>query len=217
MFIGHYAVALAAKAAEPRAPLWSYVVASQLVDWGWSSLVMAGVEHLSLDPTLPGSHLVLYDMPWTHSLPAAVLWSLGGGLAARWVLKVPSPAAVMVGAVVFSHWLLDLLVHRPDLLVYPGGPKIGLGLWNLPTPELILELGMMAVAAVLWTGQRKAEGRRAWPAALFVGLLAVLQLVNALLPGDGAPADMARTALIAYVAVAVWAGWMDRQPAPRAV
>jgi len=216
MFVGHYAVALAAKAAEPRAPLWSYVVASQLVDWGWSGLVMAGVERLSLDPSLPGSHLVLEYMPWTHSLPGALVWAVGGALAAKALLRVPWAAALMLGAVVFSHWILDLLVHRPDLLLYPGGPKVGLALWNFPTPELILELGMVAVTAVLWTGQRKAEGRRAWPAALFVGLLMTLQMVNALLPGDGAPTDMARTALIAYVAVALVAWWTDRRPAPGA-
>ena len=72
----------------------------------------------------------------------------------------------------------------------------------------------MAVTAVLWTGQRKAEGRHAWPAALFVGLLVGLQMINALLPGDGAPEAMARTALLAYIATAVWAWWMDRHPAP---
>ena len=216
MFVGHYAAALAAKAAEPRAPLWSYVMASQLVDWGWSGLVMAGVERLRLDPSLPGSHLVLEYMPWTHSLPGALVWAVGGALAARALLRVPWAAAVMLGAVVFSHWILDLVVHRPDLLLYPGGPKVGLALWNFPMPELILELGMLAVSAVLWTGQRKAEGRHAWPAALFVALLAGLQMINALLPGDGAPADMARTALIAYVAVAVVAWWTDRQPAPGA-
>ena len=72
----------------------------------------------------------------------------------------------------------------------------------------------MAVTAVLWTGQRKAEGRHAWPAALFVGLLVGLQMINALLPGDGAPEAMARTALLAYIVTAIWAWWMDRHPAP---
>jgi len=214
MFVGHYAAALAAKAAEPRAPLWTYIVASQLVDWGWSAFIMTGVEHMSLDPSLPGSHLVLYDMPWTHSLPGALAWSAGGGLLAKLVLRVPDRAAVMVGAVVFSHWLGDLLVHRPDLALIPGGEKVGLGLWNYPMPEMILELGLLGVSAVLWTGQRKAEGRHAWPAAIFVGLLAVLQFVSIALPSGGAPFDMARTALIAYVAVAVVAWWIDRKPAP---
>ena len=213
MFVGHYAAALAAKAVEPRAPLWSYVVASQLIDWGWSGLVMGGVEHLRLDPMLLGSHLDLYDMPWTHSLPGALVWAVGAALLARLVLRLPVAAAGMLGGVVFSHWILDLIVHRPDLLLYPTGPKLGLGLWNYPLPEMILELGMLAVSAVLWTGQRKSEGRHAWPAAIFVTVLAILQFVSVALPGEGAPEAMARTALLSYVAVAIGAWWLDRRPA----
>ncbi len=212
MFVGHYAAALAAKAAEPRAPLWSYVVASQLIDWGWSGLVMGGVEHLRMDPALLGSHLDLYDMPWTHSLPGALVWAVGAAILARRVLRIPASAAAMLGAVVFSHWLGDLLVHRPDLLLYAGGPKVGLALWNFPLPEMILELGLLGVSAVLWTGQRKTEGRHAWPAALFVAVLTVLQLVSVALPGDGAPEAMARTALLSYAAVAILAWWIDRKP-----
>jgi len=134
MFVGHYAAAFAAKAVEPRAPLWSYMAAAQLVDIGWSSLVMAGVEHLRLDPSLPGSALVLYDMPWTHSLPGALVWSVAGGLLAMVLLKLPARAAAMVGAVVFSHWLGDLWVHRPDLALWVGGPKVGFALWDHPVP-----------------------------------------------------------------------------------
>ncbi len=214
MFVGHYAAALAAKAAEPRAPLWGYVVASQLIDWGWSALVMGGVEHLRLDPTLLGSHLDLYDMPWTHSLPGALIWAVGAAVLVKFALRLPTAAAAMLGAVVFSHWGLDVLVHRPDLLLFPGGPKVGLAWWNFPMPEMILELGLLGVSAVLWTGQRKAEGRHAWPAAIFVGVLAVLQFVSIALPGEGAPEAMARTALLSYVAVAIGAWWMDRKPAP---
>ena len=115
MFVGHYSAALAAKAAEPRAPLWTYVIGCQLLDVGWSALVMTGAERMSIDPSLPGSSLVLEHMPWTHSLPSAVLWSLAAALAVRFAMKLPVRACVFVGLVVFSHWLGDLLVHRPDL------------------------------------------------------------------------------------------------------
>ena len=212
MFVGHYAAALAAKAVEPRAPLWSYVVASQLVDWGWSGLVIAGVERLRLDPSLPGSHLVLLDMPWTHSLPGALVWPLAAAVVARIGLRVPAVAATMVGVVVFSHWLGDLLVHRADLLLYPGGPKVGLALWNYPLPEMILELGLLGVSAILWTAQRKAEGRHTWPAALFFAALAMLQFVSVALPTEGTPERLAGTALLSYVVVALGAWLMDRKP-----
>ena len=74
MFVGHYAAALAAKAAEPRAPLWALVGGCQLLDLGWSGLVMAGIEKVRIDPALPGSNLDLYYMPFTHGLPAALAW-----------------------------------------------------------------------------------------------------------------------------------------------
>lgn len=89
MFVGHYAAALALRAAEPRAPLWSYVAACQLVDIGWGALIAVGVEKYSVDPDLPGSPLELYHMPFTHSLPGSLLWALAAVVLARWLLKVP--------------------------------------------------------------------------------------------------------------------------------
>jgi hypothetical protein len=217
MFVGHFATALAGKAIAPRAPLWSYIAASQLVDWGWSALILAGVEHMRLNPSLPGSPLELYDMPWTHSLPAALVWAAGGGLFMRYVMKTPIFASVMVGVVVFSHWLEDLLVHRPDLEIWPGGTRLGFGMWNHPVPEMIVEMGLLAVCGALWIGQRKDEGRRAWPGAVFIGALVTLALVAVSLPGEGKPAGMATTALVAYLVVTLGAWWLDRKPAPRAV
>src|ERR1700761_2528673 len=129
MFVGHYAAALAAKAAEPRGPLWAYVAGCQLLDIGWSSLVMAGVEKMRIDPSLPGSDLDLYYMPYTHSLPAALIWSVGATLVAKPVLRLPWAASAMIGATVFSHWIADFLVHRPDLELFPHGEKVGLAMW----------------------------------------------------------------------------------------
>ena len=122
MFVGHYAAAMAAKAIEPKAPMWTLAAASQLVDIGWSTFIIAGVERARVDPTLPGSTLVLYDMPWTHSLPAALVWSVAAALLVKLLLRLPNLASVMVGLTVFSHWLLDFLVHRPDLEGAIEGP-----------------------------------------------------------------------------------------------
>ena len=82
MFVGHYAAALAAKAIEPRAPLWTLAAGCQLVDIGWSAFIIAGIERASVDPTLPGSSLVLEHMPWTHSLPMTFVWAAGAALLA---------------------------------------------------------------------------------------------------------------------------------------
>lgn len=212
MFVGHYSASLAAKAAEPRAPLWTYVVAAQFMDIGWAVFVATGVEKVRIDPNLPGSALDLYHMPWTHSLPGALAWSLAGGLLARFVLKLPARAAAVIGAVVFSHWLLDLLVHRPDLELWVGGPKLGLGLWNYPVPEQAVEMGLLAVAGAWWVGARVREGRRIWPAVLFLAGLAALQIVAMLMPPGGGAVEMGVTTLAAYLAVAAAAWLVDRRP-----
>jgi hypothetical protein len=213
MFAGHYAAALAAKAYEPRAPLWTYVGACQLLDIGWSSLVALGVEKVRFDPALPGSALDLYFMPYTHSLPAALAWSAAAAVIAL-AFRLPWRAALVIGLTVFSHWIADFLVHRPDLLIWMDQPKVGLALWNYPLPEMALELGLVAMTGAAWVGQRKSEGRHAWPAVIFIGLLAGIQIVNAM---GGAMKDttaLALQALVIYLAFTAVAWWIDRHPAP---
>ena len=209
MFVGHYAAALAGKAIAPKAPLWTYIGAAQLLDIGWTSLVMAGVEKVSFDPSLPGSPLVLEHMPWTHSLPAAVVWSLAGLLLARFLVRVPWSAAVMVGLVVFSHWAADWLVHRPDLEIWPGGEKVGYGLWNIPGAEKTLEMALIALAGSVWLWKRGKYGRTAWPAMLFLGFLAALQMVGEFSEPAGSAFAFARLGLVVYLAVTAVAWLAD--------
>lgn len=217
MFVGHYATALAAKAAEPKAPLWALVAASQLVDIGWSTLIIAGVEHADVDPTLPGSTLVLHDMPWTHSLPAALAWSLGALLLSKALLRTSWRASLAIGLTASSHWLLDFLVHRPDLALWPGGEKVGLGWWNYPVPEQALEIGLLAVFGGAWIASRKTLGRFAWPAIAFIAFLVALQVVAMLAPAGNAPgplpAEAGATILIIYLLVAAIAALADRHGA----
>ena len=177
MFVGHYAASFAAKAIEPKTPLWVYVASAQLVDIGWAGLNAAGIEHTRVEASLPGSPLVLYDMPWTHSLPAAIVWSLAAGVLFMLLLRSSWWAGVVIALTVFSHWLADFLVHRPDLLLYPGGPNVGLALWNLPVPEEAVEMGLIALTGAWWVGQRVRSGRTMWPALFFIALLTGLQIV----------------------------------------
>jgi len=216
MFVGHYAAALAAKGAEPRAPLWTYVIGCQLLDVGWAGLVAAGVERVHVDTTLPGSPLVLEYMPFTHSLPGSLLWSLGGALLARLVLRLPWRAAVFVGLAVFSHWLADFLVHRPDLELWFGGQKVGLGLWNYPVPEQALEMGLLAAGAVAWGWRRGVEGQGPWPAVGFVLFLLALQIVAMLTPSGGDKVSMGAMTLGVYLLAGVMAWLADRGRPSRA-
>lgn len=211
MFVGHYAAAMAAKAIEPKAPMWTLAAASQLVDIGWSSFIIAGVEHARVDPALPGSTLVLYDMPWTHSLPAALVWSVGAALLVKVLLRLPTWASIAVGLTVFSHWILDLLVHRPDLQLWPGGESVGLGLWNYPVPEQAVEIGLLAMCGAAWTASRKQLGRFAWPAIAFIGFLVVLQIIAMLSPqpaGELGP-ESGVMILAIYLVVAALAALTD--------
>lgn len=187
MFVGHYAAALAAKAIEPKAPLWTLAAGCQLVDIGWSAFVIAGVERASVDPSLPGSSLVLGHMPWTHSLPMTFVWSIGAALAARVLLRLPNWASIAIGLSVASHWLLDFLVHRPDLELWFGGEKVGLGWWNYPVPEQALEIGLLALGGGAWVASRKQLGRTAWPALAFIAFLVALQIVAMLQPQPAGP------------------------------
>src|SRR6185503_11274974 len=134
MFVGHYGPSFAIKAARPSVPLWLAFVAVQLVDVVWAILVLAGVEKVRIVPGITATNpFDLYYMPYTHSLLAAVLWSVIAAVAYRFLARVDGwLAAAIVGAAVFSHWILDLLVHRPDLPLYGNAHKVGLGLWNYP-------------------------------------------------------------------------------------
>jgi hypothetical protein len=211
MFVGHYAAAMAAKAIEPKAPMWTLAAASQLIDIGWSAFIITGIEHARVDPALPGSTLVLYDMPWTHSLPAALVWSIGAALLVKLLLRLPIWASVVVGLTVFSHWPLDLLVHRPDLELWPGGERVGLALWNYPVPEQALEIGLLAVCGAAWAASRKTLGRMAWPAIGFIAFLVVLQIVAMLQPPPEGEvgAESGVMILIIYLVVAGVAALTD--------
>jgi len=211
MFVGHYAASFAAKAVEPKTPLWVYVAGAQLVDIGWSALNALGIEHTRIDESLPGSTLVLYDMPWTHSLPAAIVWSIAAAVLCMFALRASMFAGVVIALTVFSHWAADLLVHRPDLLLYPGGPKVGFALWNLPVPEQAVEMGLVALAGAWWVGTRVRQGRAIWPALLFIALLVALQLVAmfAAPPPGEMTTQSAITDLLVYLAVALVAVFVD--------
>ena len=151
MFVGHYGVSFAAKRYDPRLPLWLLFLAVQLLDVLWAPFVLLGIEKVRIVPGITRSNpLDLYYMPYTHSLVAALLWSLGAALLYRLVAaRKTSRSAVVLGLAVFSHWLLDLVVHRPDLSLYDDTAKVGLGLWNLPAIafglEALLLLGGIAL------------------------------------------------------------------------
>lgn len=214
MFVGHYGPSFAVKALRPGIPLWLLFLAVQLVDVAWAVLVLIGVEKVRIVPGITASNpLDLYYMPYTHSLVAAILWSVAAGVLVR-----PLPgmrtrsAAVWIGAAVFSHWVLDLLVHRPDLPLYDDTMKVGLGLWNYPAVALSLEAVLLFGGMILYlraTRPSNAIGRFG-PTVFGVVMLAI-QVYVFFGPPPASPAAAAAMALVAYVAFAFVAQWLARQ------
>jgi hypothetical protein len=133
MFVGHYGVSFAAKQVDPQIPLWLLFIAVQWLDVVWAPLVLLGIEKVRIVPGFTASNpLDLYYMPYTHSLVAASLWSLAALFAYRLMAQERRwTPAIVVGGAVFSHWVLDFIVHRQDLPLYDNSAKVGLGLWNV--------------------------------------------------------------------------------------
>jgi hypothetical protein len=214
MFIGHYAPAFVATSAKsPR--LGALFVAAQLVDIAFFSFLILGVEHMRLTPLATTMNAMdLYDMPWTHSLVGAIGWGVAFAIVVK-LLRGSWTAGAIGGAVVVSHWLIDLLVHRPDLTLAGSPPKLGLGLWNHPAIEIPLELAFAFGGLAFFVSRTRAIGPAGrWsPWALALGM-AVLQAINwaAKQPTAVAPAPAATgwLGLFAYGVLVALAWWVAR-------
>jgi hypothetical protein len=218
MFIGHYGPAFGAKAALRQIPLWVLFLAVQWMDVVWSVFIMTGVEHVRIVPGLmQGSALDLYDMPYTHGLVGALVLSvIFGAIVAFFMRENRRSVFFIVAACVFSHWILDLVVHKPDLWIYDG-VKVGFGLWRWIWISLPLELILLVGGA--WLYARNVPARRYGDIVLsvFVLLMMAIALYGNFGPEPASPVAAAQTALLAYGALALVAGLVDltRKPVPR--
>ncbi len=163
MFVGHYGPSFAVKAVDKSIPLWLLFIAVQFVDVLWGIFVLLGIEKVRIVPGITSTNpLDLYYMPYTHSLVAAIVWSGIVDVAYRFLPKVGSWAkGGLVAAAVLSHWVLDLLVHRPDLPLYDDAAKVGFGLWNYPVLAFLLEATLLFVGMFMQLSQwRQVVGMR---------------------------------------------------------
>jgi hypothetical protein len=179
MFIGHFALGLAAKRAAPRISLGTLFAASQLPDLVWPVLVAAGVEQVRIVPDgAPFMHLEFVSYPYSHSLLFVVIWGLVfGGLYGSRLHGVR--AVTVVGLLVVSHWVLDWVTHRPDMPLYPGGELFGLGLWYSVPGTIAVEGALFAAGTlsyVRFTRPRDRAGR--WGFATLVAILVVAYIAS---------------------------------------
>lgn len=194
MFLGHYGVAFGAKRAAPRVGLGVLILAAQWADLLWPILLLAGVERVTFTPGITAMNPIDFvHYPISHSLAALIAW--GAALGVVYGAATKSRAAGwVVGGVVVSHWLLDLFVHRPDLPIFPGGVRVGLGLWNIPAATIALEAILLAL----------------WALILFLLIVYVASVVG---PPPANTASLATVGLAGWLFVP-WGYWIDRHRRP---
>jgi membrane-bound metal-dependent hydrolase YbcI (DUF457 family) len=211
MFIGHYALALAAKRAAPRTSLGTLFLAVQLADMLWPVLLLTGWERVRIVPNPdPFLNFVFDAYPISHSLLALIAWGVVFALLYR-MRTGYARGALVVGLGVVSHWVLDVVVHRPDMPLYPGGPRLGLGLWTSVTGTVVIE-GLMLLAG-LWLYLRTTRARDGIGRYGFFALLVVVTLSYvASIFGPPPPSTFALSIggiVFGWLFVA-WAAWADR-------
>jgi len=211
MFIGHFAVALAAKNVAPKTSLGILFAASQLVDLLWPLFLLLGLENVRIHPgDTAVTPLDFYNYPYTHSLLSSIGWSvlLGGWYYFR---RGFSKEAVVVGFLVFSHWLLDFITHKPDLPLFDNNStKLGLALWNNFWGTVIVEFGIFAVGVFLYYSATKAKDKiGSFSLIALIGILALIHVGN--LFGPPPPNErmiaIAGNAMWLFVA---WGYWIDK-------
>ena len=212
MFIGHFAVAFAAKKAAPRTSLGTLVLAAAFLDVVWPVLVLLGIERFRIVPGFTAVNSLDFTYyPWSHSLLMTIVWSLALALA-YFAWSRDRAGALWVGLVVASHWVLDFVSHRPDMPLYPGGSdKLGLGLWQSVPATFAVEGSMFAAGIALYvraTKSRDRTGTIAW--WTMVGLLLALYIPG---PWASPPPSENAVAVFGIIALAIfgpWAYWIDR-------
>jgi hypothetical protein len=216
MFIGHFALAFAAKRVAPSISLGTLFLAVQLADLAWPTFVLLGVERVAVAPGITKvTPLDFVSYPYSHSLLALAIWAaLFAGI--HWAIRRRGGIVPwLLAALVLSHWVLDAASHRPDMpLLIGGGPLVGLGLWNSIPATVVVETVLFIAGVALYARATRPLDRTGVYA--FWGLVAFLLLVSvANLMGPPPPS----AAAVAWVAQSIWllvlwGYWIDRHRGP---
>jgi membrane-bound metal-dependent hydrolase YbcI (DUF457 family) len=210
VFLGHYALGFGAKKLTPYTSLGTLLLAAELVDLIWPSFLMVGIETVRIAPGITRvTPLDFTSYPWTHSLVMGAVWA--GLFAALYVFFRRYPRGAMVlAALVLSHWLLDVISHRPDLPIWPGGPRIGLGLWYSLPATLVVEGLLFSLGIWIYATNTEpvdAVGRYSFPA--FVITLAAVYLASVFGPPPPSASAVAVAGQGQWLLV-MWGYWLDR-------
>lgn len=215
MFLGHLGTGFGAKAAAPKTSLGTLLLAAELADLLWPPLILLGVELVEIRPgatrVMP---LDFVHYPISHSLAATLLWA-GLFSLIYFLARSYRRGAIVVGLLVLGHWLLDAVVHRPDLPLLPGSDiRAGLGLWNSPWGAALVELGIFAVG--VWIYMRSTRALDRIGVLGLWGLVALLLLIYGGNVFGGPPPSVGAVAWVgqAHWLLILWGYWVDRHRQP---
>jgi len=211
MFIGHFGIGMGAKKTVPKASLGTLFLAAQLLDLLWPTFLLLGWEHFKIEPgNTKMTPLNFTDYPLSHSLLMALVW---GALFAfiYFLIKKRKREAIVLGLLVVSHWVLDLLVHRPDLPLYPGhSPLVGFGLWNFVPAAIFIEGLIFVLGVYFYVRSTQAKDKVGsigfWALVVF---LVVTYAGNVFGPPPTDPAAIAWVGESQWLIV-LWGYWVDR-------
>lgn len=211
MFIGHFGLGLAAKKVDNRPSLGTMFFASQFIDLLWPIFLILGIEQVIIEPgNTAFTPLNFIYYPFSHSFAAVLIWSiLFGGI--YFILKKNFKGSLLLGVLVMSHWILDLITHRPDLpLLFGDEVKFGLGLWNSVTLSMILEAAIFFAGCYFYLTVTKAKNKighySIWGLVVF---LIVIYLLNVFGPPPPSEDAIGFVGLSMWLLVA-WGYWIDR-------
>ena len=214
MFIGHFALGFAAKRTTPRLSLAVLFAAAQFADLLWPFLVALGVEHVRIDPgNTAFTPLDFVSYPYSHSLLFLCIWGVIFGAICALIIR-NALSGVVVAALVVSHWVLDWITHRPDMPLYPGGPTLGLGLWNSVAATVTVESLLFAAGVWIYTRStrpRDAIGGRAF--AAFIGFI-IAAYAGAMGPPPPSINALVIVSIGGAAIIMLWAWWFDRHRSP---
>ncbi|MGE0865426.1 MAG: hypothetical protein AB7P34_16140 [Vicinamibacterales bacterium] len=212
MFVGHYALAFGAKRYAPSVSLGTLFLACQFADLLWPTLVVLGIERVEIDPgNTAVTPLNFVSYPYSHSLVMLVVWSALFALAYRTIKGWHANAMAIVATLVFSHFVLDFITHRPDLpLTLTGAQRVGLGLWNAPLAALAVEASLFAAGTAVYVVVTRARDRIG-----SIGLWGLIAFLTAIYfaaifgPPPPSSSAVAMAGHLSWLFVA-WAYWVDR-------
>jgi FtsH-binding integral membrane protein len=216
MFLGHYGAGLSFKKAAPPISLGLFFIAVQFLDLLWPTFLLLHIEHVQITANksqpIP---LIFTDYPYSHSLLMALLWS-ALFFVVYWLARKNLRQAVILGLAVFSHWVLDLIVHLPDLPLYPGSSvELGLELWRFPVVTAVIEGLIFFFGLFLYFKSTKAKNKTG---SIVFWVLVILLLVSHIANLFSPPPPSVEA--IAWAGQAMWlfvllAFWADKNRVPR--